>query len=75
MPTKKRKRSRKQVIQNHHLRYLAVDGYDWTETIFKNEHFAITLLNRRKVPSKGIITVLKDFIQRNEAKAVDLTET
>lgn len=73
MPTKKRRRrSRKPVIQNHHLRYLHVDGWEWTEPIFKNEHYAITLLNRRKVPSVGILTVLQDFIDRNRAKAVNL---
>jgi hypothetical protein len=78
MQTKKRKRrhnkNRKSVIQNHHLRYLHIDGYDWTEPIYKNEHFAITMLNRRKIPSLGIIIVLRDYIERNEHKAVDLSK-
>jgi hypothetical protein len=71
---RRRRRVKKTVIQKHHLRYLAVDGYEWTEPIFKNEHFAITWLNRRKVPSQGILTVLRDYIERNESKAVDLSE-
>ena len=78
MQTKKRKqrhnKNRKPVIQNHHLRYLHIDGWEWTEPIYKNEHFAITMLNRRKVPSKGIITVLRDYIERNEHQAVDLSK-
>jgi len=74
-PKPKKRRSKKTVVQRHHLRYLHIDGYDWTEPIYKNEHYAITLLNRRKTPSVGILTVLQDFIDRNRAKAVNLEGT
>jgi len=66
---RKRKRSRKIVIQRHHITY----DPPWVVTIYKGEHYILTLLQRRtKHVSKGFITALKQWIKENEAKAIEL---
>ena len=59
---------KKPVIQRHHVSY----DPEWTERIFKGEHWAITNLNRRKNISKGFIRTLKVWIAQHEDKAVEL---
>jgi len=66
---RKRKRSRKIVIQEHHIKY---EAPEIKVRIYKGEHWLISLLSRRKKVSKGFIRALKIWIQENEAKAVEL---
>jgi hypothetical protein len=69
---RKRKRSRKVVIQKHHVTY----SPEVTVIIFRGEHEVLSKMQwycRKKV-SKGFIEALKDFIKKNEAKAVELLQ-
>ena len=61
----------KQVIQTHHISY----NPEITVKIYKGEHWAITVLNRRsKNMSKGFLRCLKEYIAEHEEDAVDLDE-
>lgn len=63
---------KKPVIQTHHISYGSATEPEITVKIFKGEHWAITLLNRRKRVSKGFLEVLREFIKRHEAGALEL---
>jgi hypothetical protein len=65
---KRRKRSTKVVIQEHHITY----NPEWTVIIYKGEHYLLSQLQWRKRFSKGFITSLKDFIRIHEPTAFDL---
>jgi len=61
---------KKQVIQKHHIKY---SNPEITVKIYKGEHWAVTILNRRKKNmSKGFLRCLKEYIKEHEDKAVDL---
>jgi len=61
--------SKKQVIQNHHISY----DPEITVKIYKGEHWAITILNRRKKNmSKGFLRCLQKYIDEHKDGAVDL---
>ncbi len=61
--------AKKQVIQNHHISY----SPEVTVKIYKGEHWAITVLNRRKKNmSKGFLRCLRLYIELHEDDAVDL---
>jgi hypothetical protein len=61
-------RKRRSVIQNHHIVY----DPPWIVKIYKGEHWALTILNRRKRVSKGLIKALEYFIRQNRETAIDL---
>ena len=65
---------KKKVIQNHHLIYENESHKQKEEVVklYKGEHFVMTMLNRRKNISKGLIKSLKLWILLNEDKAVEL---
>jgi hypothetical protein len=59
----------KGVIQKHHISY----DPEITVKIYKGEHWAITILNRRqKNMSKGFLRCLQEYIKKHEKHAVDL---
>ncbi len=61
--------TKKQVIQKHHISY----DPEITVYLYKGEHWAITVLNRRKKNmSKGFLRCLKEYIKKHEKNAVDL---
>ena len=60
---------KKQVIQKHHISY----DPEITVNIYKGEHWAITILNRRKKNmSQGFLRCLREYIKEHEGHAVDL---
>jgi len=60
------------VIQRHHICY----DPEILVKIYKGEHYAITMLNRRtKNVSWGFINCIKEWIKKAELIAVDLDET
>ena len=66
---------KQQVIQNHHISYQNTETGDpeITVKIYKGEHWAITILNRRsKNMSKGFLRCLQKYIDEHEEDAVDL---
>ena len=65
----------KQVIQNHHISYPDEPDGEITVKIYKGEHWAITILNRRKKNmSKGFLRCLQEYIDTHKDMAVDLDE-
>jgi predicted ATP-grasp superfamily ATP-dependent carboligase len=67
---RKRRRSRKVTIQEHHIRY----NPEIKVRVYRGEHGILSRIQwycRKKV-SKGFIKALKMWIQENEAKAVEL---
>ena len=67
-------KTKKKVIQNHHLIYPSEKHKqeEVVEKIWKGEHWILTMLNRRKNISKGLIKSLKLWILLNEDKAAEL---
>ena len=66
---------KKQIIQNHHISYgdPETGEPEVKVKIYKGEHWAITILNRRKKNmSKGFLTCLQKYIDEHIDKAVDL---
>ena len=60
---------KKQVIQKHHICY----DPEITVKIYKGEHWAITILNRRKKNmSVGFLRCLQEYIDSHKDMAVDL---
>ena len=63
------KMTKKQIIQNHHISY----DPEIVVKIYKGEHWAITILNRRKKNmSKGFLRCLQEYIDTHKELAVDL---
>ena len=63
------------VIQRHHLKYQRKDEGEKTgETVllYKGEHWAISLMQRRKHISKGFLRALEYWIRQVESSAVEL---
>lgn len=62
------------VIQNHHLIYENKEHKqkEHVVKIFKGEHWAITILQRRKNFSEGCIKALELLILLNKDKAIKL---
>lgn len=59
----------KQLTQKHHISYEPEEII----TLYKGEHWAITILNRRsKNMSKGFLRCLKKYIDEHAEDAVDL---
>jgi len=59
----------KQIIQTHHISY----DPEITTKIYKGEHWAITILNRRKKNmSKGFLKCLQQYIKEHQDHAIDL---
>lgn len=62
--------AKKQVIQKHHLSYYDPEIIVY---LYKGEHWAITILNRRhKNMSKGFLRCLQEYIDKHKEHAVDL---
>jgi len=61
---------RKTVIQTHHITY----DPPWIVTIWKGEHWLLTMLSRRKKVSKGFVVALKEWLRVNEGNAINLTD-
>ena len=60
---------KKQLTQRHHISYEP----EVLVTLFKGEHWTITILNRRKRNmSVGFLRCLQMYIAEHEDKAVDL---
>ena len=59
---------RKKPVQNHHLSY----SPEVTVKIFKDEHWVLVQLGRRKYISKGFIRSLKQYVLDREDQAIDL---
>lgn len=60
---------KKQVIQKHHLSY----NPEITVMLYKGEHWAITILNRRKKNmSKGFLRCLQEYIDSHRDEAIEL---
>jgi len=60
----------KQVIQKHHISYAEPEI---TVKVYKGEHWAVTILNRRKKNmSKGFLRCLQEYIKEHEKDAVEL---
>jgi hypothetical protein len=56
------------VVQKHHISY----DPEVTVKIYKGEHFCLTMLQRRKHISRGLIKALDVFAALNRYGAVDL---
>ena len=60
---------KKQVIQNHHISYEP----EILVKIYKGEHWALTILNRRKKNmSVGFLRCLQEYINKHRDHAIDL---
>ncbi len=60
---------KEQQIQRHHISY----NPEVVVKIYKGEHWAITILNRRKKNmSVGFLRCLKEYIKEHEKEAIDL---
>lgn len=70
MERKRRKKSGKLIIQNHHLSY----NPEVTVKVYKGEHMILTRLTWRRKISKGFIRGLEQWIKANRPEAVDLTQ-
>jgi|TARA_Y100000310_G_C20471570_1_gene710317 hypothetical protein len=67
--------AKKQVIQKHHISYPNDPDGEITVNLYKGEHWAITVLNRRKKNmSKGFLRCLQKYINEHKEDAVDLDE-
>ena len=65
--------NKKQVIQKHHISYAGEPRGEITVKIYKGEHWAITILNRRKKNmSVGFLRCLQEYIDSHKDYAVDL---
>ena len=64
------------VIQNHHLAYQRKDKVKVktgeTVRLYKGEHWAITLMQRRKYISKGFIRALEFWIEQHREGAISV---
>ena len=62
----------KRVIQRHHISYTP----EWIVPMYQGEHQLITKLYwySKKTVSQGLITALKDFINKNELRAINLED-
>lgn len=73
------RRRRKNVVQEHHLEYQRKDEVfektGETVLLYKGEHWAITLMQRRKNISQGFLRALEYWISKVKDSAVDLTPT
>lgn len=69
-------RRRKRVVQEHHVKYAAQDGYDETVLVFKGEHHILTLLGlyTKNTVSTGFIYALKRWLTENEHRGMNLTK-
>ena len=68
-------KSKKQVIQGHHISYPDEPDGEIIVKIYKGEHWAITVLNRRKKNmSKGFLRCLQKYIDEHKEDAVDLDD-
>jgi frataxin-like iron-binding protein CyaY len=65
---RRRKQPNKTVIQNHHISY----NPEWIVSVFKGEHYILSLMSWRKRTSAGFITALKEYIHTHEADTVNL---
>ena len=74
--TKSRRKSRKPVIQTHHLEYQRKDEIKEkrgeTVRIYKGEHWAITQLQRRKKISKGFLRAIEFWVESVRETAKDI---
>ncbi len=59
------KRRYSTVVQTHHITYFP----EWTVRCFKGEHYVLTLLQRRKRVSEGLLEALSQFIYANAQSA------
>ena len=63
--------TKKQLIQTHHISY----DPEITTKIYKGEHWAITILNRRKKNmSVGFLRCLQQYIKEHQNHAIDLDD-
>ena len=60
----------KTVIQRHHISY----NPEWTELVYKGEHWILSQMNRRKRVSRGFLACLQAYIARHQNTAVQLKE-
>jgi hypothetical protein len=68
MERKRRRKSGKVIIQNHHVSY----DPEVTVKVYKGEHMILTRLTWRKKISKGFINALERWMKENRLAAVDL---
>jgi len=68
MERKRRKKSGKVIVQNHHVSY----NPEVTVKVFKGEHMILTRLGWRKKISKGFINALEQWMKQNKQTAVEL---
>lgn len=65
------------MIQEHHLEYQrkdkVIEKTGETVLLYKGEHWAITLMQRRKRISKGFLRALEYWISQVKDKAIDLS--
>ena len=60
------KKAANQIIQTHHITYVP----ERTVLVRKTEHFILTTMQRMKVPTKGFLIALQQYIRDNRHKAV-----
>jgi len=68
MERKRRKKSKKTIVQNHHVNY----NPEVTVKVFKGEHMILTRLAWRKKISRGFINALEQWMKENRLAAVEL---
>jgi hypothetical protein len=68
MEKKHRKKSKKTIVQNHHVSY----NPEVTVKVFKGEHMILTRLGWRKKISKGFVDALEQWMKQNRPAAVEL---
>ena len=68
MERKRRKKSKKVIVQNHHVSY----DPEVTVKVYKGEHMILTRLGWRKKISKASINLLEQWMTENRPTAVDL---
>ena len=68
MERKRRKKSKKVIVQNHHVSY----DPEVTVKVYKGEHMILTRLGWRKKISKAFIDALERWMTENRSAAVDL---
>jgi len=68
MERKHRKKSKKTIVQNHHVSY----DPEVTVKVYKGEHMILTRLGWRKKISKAFIDALEQWMTENRSAAVDL---
>jgi hypothetical protein len=69
MEKKKRKKSRKVIIQDHHVSYTP----EVKVKVYKGEHMILTRLSWRKKISMGFIKALELWIKEKRLEAVELS--